>query len=118
MMYSNRNLVFLSVILGCLPACSADTIGQELAGTETRSQALTAADLVSGFESSGAWSVATGSATLSLTTEHVEGAKALEVKELRSYSYTTLLSDVTSGPGAVDAVGGIGQQNCRRGLRP
>jgi hypothetical protein len=99
MIYSNRNLMFLLVALGCVPACASDTLGEgESASTETSSQALTAADVVAGFESLSAWS--TTSATRTLTSDHVEGTSALAVSNINSY--TELVSDVTSGPGAVD----------------
>jgi hypothetical protein len=100
MMYSHRNLAYLLVALGGLPACSSDTSGEgEIASAETNSQALTAVNVVAGFESLSAWSAT--SAARTLTTDHVEGASALAVSNIKSY--TELVSDVTSGPGSVGA---------------
>ncbi len=83
-MYSHRNLAYLLVALGGLPACSSDTSGEgEIASAETNSQALTAVNVVAGFESLSAWSAT--SAARTLTTDHVEArecARGQQYQEL------------------------------------
>jgi hypothetical protein len=99
---SNKTSIFLLIALGCVAACSpsTSTLGDDEAATRgTSSQALTAADVVAGFESLSAWSAT--SATRALTTDRVEGASALSVSNINGYA--ALVSDVTSGPGSVES---------------
>jgi len=101
-MISNSNLVFLLLALSYLPACSvAPNGGEEHLDATPSSQPLTAADMISGFESSTAWSVTSGSAILALTTDHVEGTSALAIS--KSTGYLTVQSDATFTPEALDA---------------
>jgi hypothetical protein len=103
MMYSNRNLTFLSLVLSCTAACSSGTNDPErIADTEVSSHELSDADVVSGFESLFAWSATPSSVTRALTTDHVEGTNALSVSNLSGY--TALVSDVTRAPASLDSI--------------
>lgn len=96
---SNQTPILLLMALGGACAYSPSTAGDDEV-TNASTHALTTPAAVSGFETLSAWSAT--SATLALTTEHVvEGASALDVRDIEGYA--TLVSDVTSGPGPVDS---------------
>jgi hypothetical protein len=100
MRYSNR-VLFSAMTLVTLVGCSSDA-DVEGAGVGSNSENLTAASQVLGFESSGAWSVASGTAKLQLSTDRVQGARSLEVSGIAA-NHVKIESDLTQAPSPVDS---------------
>lgn len=94
----SRRWTLFSIALVPLAACSMGT-ENDSNDLAVASQSLTASGSVLGFESTSAWALNAGTATVATSTDHVEGSVSLAVSNINNYA--SLRSDATSAPTSV-----------------
>lgn len=97
-MSRSRNALMFGMSFPILAGCSGGATGEEQ--VTAAPSALTAAEVVTGFESLAAWSVISGTATLALSTDHAGGSRSLSVGNVQNA--VTIRSDLTSAPATLD----------------